>query len=75
MQKRITLTGSTLRGRPAAEKARLVRAVEEKIWPWIKSGSVKPLIYQTFPIKKAGDAHKIMESGAHIGKIVLEVVA
>jgi putative PIG3 family NAD(P)H quinone oxidoreductase len=73
MRKRLVLTGSTLRHRSRAEKARLVRAVEEKAWNWVAEGKVKPLIYKTFPIKNAAAAHKLMESGAHIGKIVLEV--
>ena len=75
MQQRLTLTGSTLRVRPAAEKARLAREIETKVWPWIAAGKVKPLIYQTFALKDAAEAHKMMESGAHIGKIVLEVGA
>ena len=50
-------------------------AVEEKVWPWINDGKVKPLIYKTFPIKNAAEAHKVMESSQHIGKIVLEVAA
>lgn len=73
MRKRLILTGSTLRHRSRTDKARLVRAVEEKIWPWINEAKIKPLIYKTFSIKQAGDAHKVMESGVHIGKIVLEV--
>jgi putative PIG3 family NAD(P)H quinone oxidoreductase len=75
MQKRLILTGSTLRHRPREEKARLLRAVEEKAWPWVAQGRLKPLIFKTFAIKNAVDAHKMMESGAHIGKIVLEVAS
>ena len=73
MQKRLIVTGSTLRGRDLAEKARLVAAVEEKIWPLVAAEKIKPVIYQRVPLKNAGEAHKRMESGAHIGKIVLEV--
>ena len=73
MQKRLTLTGSTLRGRSPAEKARLVARVRDKIWPWVTNGSFKPLIYKEVSIKNASGAHKMMESGQHIGKIVLEV--
>ena len=73
MQKRLVITGSTLRARPAVEKARLTREVEQKVWPWVISGQFKPLIYQSYPIKKMAEAHKMMESGAHIGKIVAEV--
>ncbi|MFY9288081.1 MAG: NAD(P)H-quinone oxidoreductase [Alphaproteobacteria bacterium] len=75
MQKRLTLTGSTLRGRHADEKARLFREIDAQIWPWVISSKLKPLIYKSFPIKNALDAHKVMESSAHIGKIVLEVAA
>jgi NADPH:quinone reductase len=73
MRKRLVLTGSTLRHRSRTEKARLMRAVEEKAWTWVTTGKVKPLIYKIFTIKNAAEAHKLMESGAHIGKIVLEV--
>lgn len=73
MQKRLTLTGSTMRGRNRAEKACLLAKVESKIWPLIEAGKIKPVIYQLFPIKNAAEAHKVMESGAHMGKIVLEV--
>ncbi len=75
MQKRLTITGSTLRGRSKPEKARLVAEVEQKVWLWVVSGALKPLIYKTYPIKNVAEAHKMMESGAHIGKIVLEVTA
>jgi len=73
MQKQLTLTGSTLRGRSKAEKSRLMAEIEAKIWPFIAAGKIKPVIYQTFPLKNAPDAHKVMESGTHIGKMVLEV--
>jgi NADPH:quinone reductase len=75
MKKRLTITGSTLRGRSLEEKARLAREIEAMAWGWIASGKVKPLIYKTYPIKNAVEAHKLMESGAHIGKITLEVAA
>ena len=73
MQKRLVLTGSTLRHRSKEEKARLIKVVEAKIWPFVVANKLKPLIYRTFPIKNAGEAHKVMESGHHIGKMVLEV--
>jgi putative PIG3 family NAD(P)H quinone oxidoreductase len=73
MQKRLILTGSTMRGRDSAEKARLIAEIEAKIWPLIASGKIKPVIYQSFPLKNAAEAHKVMESSAHIGKITLEV--
>jgi NADPH2:quinone reductase len=71
MLKRLTHTGSTLRSRPVAEKAAIARAVEEKVWPLIAAGRVKPVIYRTFPLAEAAAAHTLMESSAHIGKIVL----
>lgn len=75
MKKRLVLTGSTIRARPPEEKARLVKAIEEKVWPWVISGQYKPLIHKVFPIKEAAEAHKVMESSAHIGKMVLEVTS
>ena len=73
MQKQLTLTGSTLRGRSLAEKARLIAEIGEKMGPSVAAGRIKPFIYQSFPLKNAAEAHKMMESGAHMGKIVLEV--
>jgi NADPH2:quinone reductase len=71
MLKRLHHTGSTLRGRAVADKGAIARAVEEKALPLIASSKVKPLIYKTFPLKDAAAAHTLMESSAHIGKIVL----
>ena len=73
MVKRIVLTGSTLRARPADEKARLAAAVEATVWPWVASGAVRPPVQAVFPIEKAADAHAELEAGGHIGKIVLTV--
>jgi len=73
MMKRITLTGSTLRARPACEKARLIAGVEATAWPWILSGAVRPPIEATFPLEDASAAHLRLEAGGHIGKIVLTV--
>jgi putative PIG3 family NAD(P)H quinone oxidoreductase len=71
MLKRLTLTGSTLRARPVAEKARLAREVERVVWPWIAAGKVRPVIDSTFPLAEAEAAHARLQSGAHAGKIVL----
>ncbi|RZJ45053.1 MAG: NAD(P)H-quinone oxidoreductase [Brevundimonas sp.] len=71
MMKRIVLTGSTLRARPADEKARLVAAVETVAWPWVASGAVCPPIDAVFPLEQAAQAHLRLEAGDHIGKIVL----
>lgn len=71
MLKRIVLTGSTLRSRPADEKARLARAVEQTVWPWVADGRVRPPVEATFPLADAAKAHARLEAGAHVGKIVL----
>jgi NADPH2:quinone reductase len=75
MQKRLTHTGSTLRPRPVADKAMIARDLEEKAWPLLAAGKIKPVIDSTFPLKEASKAHARMESSAHVGKIVLEVGA
>ena len=71
MLKRIVLTGSTLRARPADEKARLTAAVRATVWPWVAEGLVRPRIEATFPLENAAAAHQRLEGGRHIGKIVL----
>jgi NADPH2:quinone reductase len=71
MLKRLTHTGSTLRARAVADKAAIAQAVEKNVLPLLASGRVKPLIDSTFPLAQASAAHTRMESGKHIGKIVL----
>jgi putative PIG3 family NAD(P)H quinone oxidoreductase len=71
MQKRAVVTGSTLRPRDADEKARLAAEVERVVWPWIEAGQVKPQVDRTFPLAEAGAAQAHLESGQHVGKIVL----
>jgi putative PIG3 family NAD(P)H quinone oxidoreductase len=71
MQKRLTLTGSTLRPRSADEKARLAHAIETTVWPWIAAGQVRTVVDRTFPLAEAAKAHAWLESGAHVGKVVL----
>ena len=73
MMKRIVLTGSTLRARPADEKARLIAAIQAKAWPWIASGQVRPPVEATFDLADAAAAHLRLEAGGHVGKIVLIV--
>lgn len=73
MLKRLTLTGSTLRIRPTADKAAIAAALRETVWPLIEDGKVKPQLFRTFPLTQADEAHALMETSAHIGKIVLEV--
>ncbi len=73
MMKRLTLTGSTLRPRSVAEKAEIARALEDIVWPLFAKGECKPIIFKTFPLKEAAAAHALMESSAHIGKIILKM--
>ena len=71
MLKRQTLTGSTLRARPVAEKGRIAAALREKVWPLLDSGAVKAVVHRTFLLTEAAEAHRLMESSAHIGKLLL----
>jgi NADPH2:quinone reductase len=71
LTKRLTHTGSGLRPRPVADKGKMARAMEEKVWPLLNAGKVKPVIDSTFPLAEAAKAHARMESSQHIGKIVL----
>lgn len=73
MLKRLTFTGSTLRPRTVAQKAEIARELEAKIWPLLSAGKCRPLIHATFPLTKAADAHRMMESSVHTGKIILTV--
>ncbi|WP_305044954.1 NAD(P)H-quinone oxidoreductase [Geoalkalibacter sp.] len=73
MVKRLTLTGSTLRPRTVEQKGSIAKALREKVWPLLDAGTVKPIIHATFPLEQAADAHRLMESSTHIGKIILEV--
>jgi putative PIG3 family NAD(P)H quinone oxidoreductase len=73
MQRRVTLTGSTLRSRSVAEKAAIAAALRQHVWPLLESGAVKPVIYKTFPLREAAEAHRVMDASEHIGKLVLLV--
>jgi NADPH2:quinone reductase len=73
LMRRLTITGSTLRPRPIAFKGAIAKNLREKIWPLIESGKIKPVIYKTFPLAQASEAHALMESSQHIGKIILEL--
>jgi len=73
MTKRLTLTGSTLRARPAADKAAIADQLLEKVWPLLEARQVKPVLHATFPLSGVADAHALMESSQHIGKIALIV--
>jgi putative PIG3 family NAD(P)H quinone oxidoreductase len=73
MQRRLTLTGSTLRARPVADKGTIAAHLHANVWPLLDAGLVRPVIHATFPLARAADAHRVMESGVHIGKLVLIV--
>jgi NADPH:quinone reductase len=73
LTKRLTLTGSTLRSRTVAQKAEVADAVRRNVWPLLTAGRVRPVIHATFPLAEAGEAHRLMETSNHIGKIVLTV--
>ena len=73
MMKRQTITGSTLRARPDAQKAFIAASLKEKVWPLLEAKKVTPVIYKTFALEEIVDAHKLMESSAHIGKIMLRI--
>jgi putative PIG3 family NAD(P)H quinone oxidoreductase len=73
MQKRATITGSTLRPRSADEKARLASEVERVVWPWVAAGKVRAIVDHTFPLAEAASAHALLESGSHLGKVMLTV--
>ncbi len=71
MLKRLTFTGSVLRSQPTEEKARIARGLKEHVWPLLDDGTLKPVVYKTFPLAEAAAAHQLMESSQHIGKIML----
>jgi len=73
MTKRLTLTGSTLRARPVADKAAIAKALEEKVWPLLENRSVEPRVHSVFPLAQAAESHALMETSQHIGKIALAV--
>ena len=71
LRKRLTITGSTLRPRPVAFKAAIARALRQTVWPWLEAGRVRPVIHSVFPAAGAAQAHALLESNRHIGKLVL----
>ena len=73
MQKRLIVTGSTLRPRPVAEKAALRDSIRRRLWPQFALGRVRPIVDRIFPLEQAADAHRRMESGEHTGKILLRI--
>ena len=75
MMKRLTVTGSTLRASPTARKVAIASALRERVWPLFAAGKLQPVVFRTFPMREAAAAHALMESSAHMGKIMLEVAA
>ncbi|MBV8329267.1 MAG: zinc-binding dehydrogenase, partial [Verrucomicrobia bacterium] len=73
MLRRLTVTGSTLRPRSIEEKAAIAQSLRARVWPMLESGLVKVVIYRTFRFSEVAEAHRLMESGEHIGKIVLDL--
>jgi len=71
MMKRLTFTGATLRARPKTEKAAIARGLSREVWPLLEAGTIRPIIHATFPLEQAAKAHELMESSAHLGKIML----
>lgn len=71
LSKRAAVIATTLRARPATEKATIVAAVREHVWPLIEAGHVRPIIHSRYPLERAADAHREMEASTHIGKILL----
>lgn len=69
--KRLTLTGSTLRPRPVSFKAAIADKLRDKVWPALESGVIRPVVFRTFPLENAPEAHQLMEESGHVGKIVL----
>lgn len=71
LRKRAVITGALLRPRDTAFKSAIASSLEKHIWPFLQTGEIKPIIYKTFPLSEAGEAHRLIESGVHIGKVVL----
>ena len=72
-RRRLVITGSTLRPRPITFKGAIAKSLRERVWPLIEAGKIRPVIYKSFPLAQASEAHKLMETSQHIGKIVLQV--
>ena len=73
MRRRLKITGSTLRPRPVEFKGAVARSLRERVWPLVESGRIRPVIYRSFPLGQAADAHRLLEAGEHVGKIMLAV--
>jgi NADPH:quinone reductase-like Zn-dependent oxidoreductase len=75
MRARASVRATSLRARPLEDKARIVRAVVEQAWPLVESGSIVPVVDRVLPMRDAAEAHRVVESGAHVGKVLLSVDA
>jgi putative PIG3 family NAD(P)H quinone oxidoreductase len=73
LRQRLTITGSTLRARTVEEKSSIASVLEREVWPLLEAGKIRPVIHSKFPLTQAAEAHRLMESGSHIGKILLTV--
>ena len=73
--KRASVHATSLRARPAAQKAEIVAAVLDRVWPWVAAGDVRPVIDQVLPLERAADAHRVLEASTHVGKVLLQVGA
>ncbi|HSW25249.1 MAG TPA: zinc-binding dehydrogenase, partial [Burkholderiaceae bacterium] len=71
LRHRLTITGSTLRPRPEAFKAAIAESLRRRVWPLLEAGKVKPIVHKVFDAAQAAQAHALMESGSHVGKIML----
>lgn len=71
LRRRLTITGSTLRPRPVAFKTAIARNLRQHVWPWLESGRIRPVVFRVFPAAQAAQAHALMESNQHIGKLLL----
>jgi len=74
LRRRLTISGSTLRARPVEFKAKIAASLQQRVWPLIEAGKIKPVIFKTFPLEQASAAHALMETSTHVGKIVLQVL-
>jgi putative PIG3 family NAD(P)H quinone oxidoreductase len=73
LRKRVAVFAATLRGRPREEKAVIIRSTVEHVWPLIEAGAVRPVIHATYPLRDAAEAHRVMESSVHVGKLLLVI--
>ncbi|PHV06826.1 NAD(P)H-quinone oxidoreductase [Janthinobacterium sp. BJB412] len=74
LRRRLSISGSTLRPRPVAFKAAIAAQLRQRVWPMLEAGRIKPVIYRTFPLEQAAQAHALMEASTHVGKIMLQVI-